>query len=77
MSARIGAYDASLVALCARFSRCVTDGGALRAYRPSLQQLSALDAFHPSVSGQRELARLEWTALSASSRAKELLVASD
>ena len=76
VSARIAAYDASLSALCARFPRCVTDDGALRAYRPSLQQLSALDAFHPSVAGQRELARLEWTALSASPRARELLVAS-
>jgi lysophospholipase L1-like esterase len=73
VSARIAAYDAALTTICGRSPRCVTDGGALRTYRPSLQQLSALDAFHPSVSGQRELARLEWAALSASPRAKGLL----
>ncbi len=76
VSTRIGAYDAALAAVCSRFPRCLTDGGALRAYRPSLRQLSALDAFHPSITGQRELARLEWTALNASSRAKGLLRAS-
>jgi lysophospholipase L1-like esterase len=76
VSVRIAAYDAALATVCARFPRCITDGGALRAYRPSLQQLSALDAFHPSVSGQHELARLEWAALSASAGAEELLRAS-
>lgn len=73
VSARIASYDASLAEVCSRLPRCITDGSALRAYRPSLQQLSALDAFHPSVSGQRELARLEWTALRASPLGKELL----
>jgi lysophospholipase L1-like esterase len=76
VSARIAEYDSALAAVCARFPRCVPDGGAVRTYRPSLRQLSALDAFHPSIAGQRELARLEWAALTASPRAAALVGAS-
>lgn len=73
VSARIAEYDTALAAACARFPRCVADAGALRAYLPSLRQLSALDAFHPSIAGQRELARLEWAALGASRGGTALL----
>lgn len=73
VSERIGEYDAALAGVCADLPRCVSDGGALNAYRPTHAQLSALDAFHPSVAGLREIARLEWRALSSSDRASILL----
>ena len=70
---RIEEYDAALERLCTALPRCVTDGGALHGYRPRLDQLSALDSFHPSIAGLRELARLEWNALRASERSAPLL----
>lgn len=63
---RITEYDAALRLACAQHDRCVYDGGALNAYRPELSQLSALDYFHPSVSGLTEVAALQWSALEAS-----------
>lgn len=63
---RIAAYNASLRVACAQQPRCVYDGGALNAYRPEAEQLSALDAFHPSVAGLTRLAALQWTALERS-----------
>lgn len=73
VSERIGGYDAALAGVCAGIPRCVSDGGALNAYRPTFAQLSSLDAFHPSVAGLREIARLEWRALKSSERASILL----
>ncbi|GAA4753611.1 hypothetical protein GCM10025783_28140 [Amnibacterium soli] len=73
VSARIREYDAALAGACGVLPRCVTDGGALHRYTPTLQQLSAFDRFHPSVAGLRELAQLEWRALSRSPRAAALL----
>jgi lysophospholipase L1-like esterase len=70
---RIREYDAALAGACGTLPRCVYDGGALHGYTPTLQQLSALDRFHPSVSGLRELADLEWAALTKSSRSGALL----
>ncbi|MFD1720182.1 GDSL-type esterase/lipase family protein [Amnibacterium endophyticum] len=64
--ARVAEYDDALRAACAAHPRCVYDDGALRAYRPELAQLSALDYFHPSIAGQAELAALEWRALTSS-----------
>ena len=60
---RIAEYDAALQAACATAPRCVYDDGALTAYRPAPKQVSALDAFHPSISGLRQLASIEWAAL--------------
>ena len=65
---RLDAYDRALASACRRTERCVWDGGALHAYQPTLGQLSALDLFHPSVAGLRELAATEWRVLQASRR---------
>jgi lysophospholipase L1-like esterase len=70
---RIREYDAVLAARCLALPRCVYDEGALHDYRPDLAQLSALDRFHPSISGLQELSRLEWRALTASTRSRPLL----
>lgn len=70
---RIREYDAALAGACGALPRCVYDGGALHGYTPKFSQLSALDRFHPSVAGLRELAALEWTALTRSPRAGALL----
>ena len=69
---RIREYDAALAGACGALPRCVYDGGALHGYTPTLQQLSALDRFHPSVTGLREVAATEWKALTASPRASTL-----
>ena len=61
---RIDAYDEALATTCAGLPRCVWDGGALNRYQPTIAQLSPLDYFHPSVAGLRELAAIEWSALS-------------
>ena len=70
---RIREYDAALAGACGALPRCVYDGGALHGYTPTLQQLSALDRFHPSVLGLKELATSEWKVLAASPRAGALL----
>lgn len=70
---RISEYDAALAGACGALPRCVYDGGALHGYTPTLQQLSALDRFHPSVAGLREVAATEWKVLAASPKAGALL----
>jgi lysophospholipase L1-like esterase len=70
---RLDEYDTVLAGSCVALPHCVYDEGALHGYTPTLDQLSALDRFHPSVSGLQELARLEWRALVASDRAVPLL----
>jgi lysophospholipase L1-like esterase len=66
--ARIDEYNAALQAACASAARCLYDGGAVHAYQPTMAQLSALDYFHPSVAGLRELAATEWRVLRAAAR---------
>jgi lysophospholipase L1-like esterase len=73
VSNRIREYDAALAGACGALPRCVYDGGALHDYTPTLCQLSALDRFHPSIAGLREVADVEWKALTASDRAASLL----
>ncbi|MGN6741893.1 MAG: hypothetical protein ACTHJL_01155, partial [Amnibacterium sp.] len=63
---RIDAYNGALATTCAELPRCVWDGGALNRYQPTMAQLSPLDYFHPSVAGLRELAAIEWQALTPS-----------
>jgi len=72
VSARIAEYDTVLAGACIAVARCVYDEGALNGYRFRLTELSALDRFHPSVTGLHGLAALEWQALSASTRSVPL-----
>jgi lysophospholipase L1-like esterase len=60
--AREVAFNQILAEECARYARCRWDGGAVYNYRFSASQVSSLDFFHPSLSGQAALARVTWTA---------------
>ncbi len=54
---RVDAYDGILASACQRYgSRCRWDGGAVHNTKFSLDQLNALDYFHPNSSGQGRLA---------------------
>src|SRR5215216_3559368 len=60
--AREAAFNQILAEVCAQYSRCRWDGGAVYNYRFSASQVSTLDFFHPSLSGQAALARITWAA---------------
>jgi lysophospholipase L1-like esterase len=56
------AFNQILADVCARYARCRWDGGAVYNYQFTASQVSALDFFHPSLSGQAALARVTWAA---------------
>jgi lysophospholipase L1-like esterase len=56
------AFNQILAQVCAAYTRCRWDGGAVYNYRFSASQVSTLDFFHPSLSGQAALARVTWAA---------------
>jgi len=56
------AFNRILADVCAQDSRCRWDGGAIYNYQFSASQVSTLDFFHPSLSGQAALARVTWGA---------------
>jgi lysophospholipase L1-like esterase len=56
------AFNRTLAEVCSAYARCRWDGGAVYNYRFSASQVSALDFFHPSLSGQAALARVTWSA---------------
>src|ERR687898_3315272 len=56
------AFNQILATECAKYPRCRWDGGAVYNYRFSASQVSTLDFFHPSLSGQAALARVSWAA---------------
>jgi lysophospholipase L1-like esterase len=60
--AREQAFNQILAQECAKYPRCRWDGGAVYTYQFSASQVSTLDFFHPSLSGQAALARVTWTA---------------
>src|SRR5512132_1369505 len=60
--AREQAFNQILAEVCAQYSRCRWDGGAVYNYQFTASQVSALDFFHPSLSGQAALARVTWNA---------------
>jgi lysophospholipase L1-like esterase len=60
--AREEAFNQILADVCAGNARCRWDDKAVYNYRFSASQVSALDFFHPSLSGQAALARVTWTA---------------
>jgi lysophospholipase L1-like esterase len=55
-------FNQILAGTCARYANCRWDGGATYSYRFSASQVSTLDFFHPSLSGQAALARVTWAA---------------
>jgi hypothetical protein len=56
------AFNRILADVCAQYPRCRWDGGAVYNYQFSASQVSSLDFFHPSLSGQAALARVTWGA---------------
>jgi lysophospholipase L1-like esterase len=56
------AFNQILAEECAKYTRCRWDGGAVYNYRFTASQVSSLDFFHPSLSGQAALARVTWAA---------------
>jgi lysophospholipase L1-like esterase len=60
--AREAAFNQILADVCAQYSRCRWDNKAVYDYRFSASQVSTLDFFHPSLSGQAALARVSWAA---------------
>ena len=60
--AREQAFNGILAGVCAAYDRCRLDGGAVYNYPFSASQVSTLDFFHPSLSGQAALAKVTWNA---------------
>jgi lysophospholipase L1-like esterase len=58
--ARIEAYNAVLADVCTQFAFCRFDDNAVFNYAFSAGQVSKLDYFHPSISGQAALASITW-----------------
>ena len=56
------AFNQILAQVCAAYTRCRWDGGAVYNYQFTASQVSTLDFFHPSLSGQATLARVTWAA---------------
>jgi lysophospholipase L1-like esterase len=56
------AFNRILAEVCAGYARCRWDGGAVYNYQFTASQVSPLDFFHPSLSGQAALARVTWAA---------------
>jgi GDSL-like Lipase/Acylhydrolase family len=60
--AREQAFNQLLAQECAMYSRCRWDNNAVYNHPFSASQVSTLDFFHPSLSGQAALAKVTWAA---------------
>ena len=56
------AFNAVLAQECGQYANCKFDGNAVFDYRFTKSQVSKLDYFHPSLSGQAALAGVTWRA---------------
>ena len=59
---REAAFNTVLAQECGRYANCRFDGNAVFNYSFSKSQVSKLDYFHPSLSGQAALAGITWQA---------------
>jgi lysophospholipase L1-like esterase len=59
---RVIDYNTGLAEICARYTFCRYDGGAVFGYPFALDQLSGWDYFHPNTAGQKVLADVTWQA---------------
>jgi lysophospholipase L1-like esterase len=59
---REAAFNTVLAQECGRYANCKFDGNAVFNYSFSKSQVSKLDYFHPSLSGQAALAGITWQA---------------
>jgi hypothetical protein len=53
-------FNQILAQVCAAYGCCRWDSGAVYKYRFTASQVSSLDFFHSSLSGQSTLARVTW-----------------
>ena len=60
--ARELAFNQILALACSQYANCRWDANATYNYKFSTSQVSTLDYFHPSLSGQAALAQLTWNA---------------
>lgn len=58
--ARVQDFNAVLEEVCAAHEGCFYDGGAVFDYRFTAEDVSPVDFFHPSVTGQKHLAEVSW-----------------
>jgi lysophospholipase L1-like esterase len=58
--ARVTDYNEALEEVCSAYERCYYDGGAVFRYRFGPEDVSPLDFFHPSITGQSRLADVSW-----------------
>lgn len=58
--AREQAFNQVLAEVCGQYAMCRFDGGAVFGYAFTAGQVSKLDYFHPSLSGQAALASITW-----------------
>jgi len=59
---RVIDFNAALAGVCATYTFCRYDGGAVFGYPFALNQLSGWDYFHPNTTGQAVLADVTWDA---------------
>jgi lysophospholipase L1-like esterase len=59
---RVVDYNTALAEVCATYTFCRYDGGAVFGYPFALSQLSGWDYFHPNTAGQAVLADVTWQA---------------
>jgi lysophospholipase L1-like esterase len=59
--AREQAFNQVLAEVCSQHAMCRFDGGTVFNYRFTAGQVSKLDYFHPSLSGQAALASITWS----------------
>jgi lysophospholipase L1-like esterase len=61
VATREGQFNAALATVCTSYQdRCRWDGGRTFGYQFATSDVSTVDYFHPSVSGQATLARISW-----------------
>lgn len=56
-------YNAAIESICSSFANCMTDGNKVYEQDFSGSDLSEIDFFHPSVTGQEKLAEITWDAV--------------
>jgi lysophospholipase L1-like esterase len=59
---RVKDYNVALATVCAEFTNCRYDNGAVFSVAFTARDVSTLDYFHPSASGQTKLADASWKA---------------
>lgn len=55
-------FNAALESICAQFTRCRFDGGAVFGTTFTVSDVTTRDYFHPSIAGQAKLAAVTWSA---------------